>query len=257
MLQRVICILAFLVLALPIASYAVFASDVTDADFYGIITISNNSTATTAVSTNISGLNTPSLIADGYLNSSASDCAIRDRSGIDIAFMPGYSTNPWIMFVNSIGASTSDTAMLYCKDTTDGKICYFPGAGGMTIDDDDTMELGDNFQFLIEDCFIDTTAGASKYIIYRQNTCSLIVSASVTGTITFSINGHASVSATSIPSGEYDIEVTANVTHLMLYVNSLLKDTAVMTGSVHTNNYDWTFFQGNTVKYVRSLEIYK
>lgn len=257
MLRKILCITAFLAVISLIAAYDVLASDITNADFYGTITISNNGTTATNVSTNITGLSTPNLIAGGFLNSSASNCAIRNRSGTDIAFMPGYSTNPWMMFVDSIGASIGDTATLYCKDVTGGKLCYFPGAGGMTVADDDTLEPGNHFQFLIDDCFVDTTAGAGKYLIYKNSACNLAVSATTTGTITFTIVGGATVSATSIPSGEYDIEVTANVTHLKLYINSVLKSTVAMTISVPSNSNGWTFFSGNSTMYVGSLKFYK
>jgi len=127
----------------------------------------------------------------------------------------------------------------------------------MTIADDDSMEPGNEFQWLITGCFIDTTAGTGKYLIYKNAACSLIVSAATTGTITFAIVGGASVSATSIPSGEYDIEVTANVTHLMLYLDSVLKDTEAMTASVTDNGNGWTFFSGGSTLYAGSLDLIK
>jgi hypothetical protein len=259
MLRRILSILALLLLVSLVVTYTAYSSDVTGADFYGIITVSNNSTATGSVSTNISGMNTPGLISAAYLNSTANNCAIQNSSGVDIAFMPGYSTNPWCLFVNSIGTNASDTATIYIGNVTGGKIRYFPDVAGMTVYDDDTLEFLDEFQFIITDCFIDTTAGASKYIIYKSGACNLAVSATTTGTITFTIPQMSlSVSATSIPSGEYDIEVTANVTHLKLYINSVLKDTILMNeGYIPQNDSGWTFFSGGSTLYVGSLELNK
>ena len=162
-----------------------------------------------------------------------------------------------MLFVSSIGDNSSINYTIYTGDVTGGKICYFPGAGGMTIANDVTMRLYDIFQFIIEDCYIDTTAGALKRIIYKASACQLIVSATVSGTITFSITGGASVSATGLPTGEYDIEVTANQTDLMIYVDDVLKGSTAFTNDVPYNVNAWTLFEGDTVKYVRSFKLYK
>jgi hypothetical protein len=247
-------ILILLIIGMPVI---VLASDLTGAKYHGTIIISNNSTATTGVSVNMS-LSSPALISQGWVDEDFNRVAIRDSTGSDVPFMPGYSSNPWMLWVPAIGDYSSLNYILYTGNTTlNSTKYYFPDANGMTIDNDISMRLYDNFTFEIENCYIDTTAGATKRIIFKQNACQLIVSATVSGTITFSISGGASVSATAIPSGEYDIEVTANTTDLMIYINDVLKGTAAFTDDVPYNSYDWVFFEGDTVKYVSSLKLYK
>jgi hypothetical protein len=146
----------------------IMASDITSADFYGILTISNNSTAATNVSTN-GTLNTPSMISSGYLNASANNTAVRNTSGTDMPFMPGYGTNAWCLFVPSIGANTYLSNLLYTGDVTGGKIRYFPSTGNMTtLDNNVNLELAANFSVQISGYF-DSTPAVNKYPIYKQD----------------------------------------------------------------------------------------
>lgn len=142
--------LVVLILLLAIMPLPAFASDISSATYYGVITIHNAGTATTAVSANVSGLSSPVLISGGYTNSSANNTAIRNTSGADVAFMPGYSTNPWMLFVPSIGEDSYVSNVLYTAESTGGKYCYFPGTAGMTTIDAASMEIGsDNFSLQI------------------------------------------------------------------------------------------------------------
>jgi hypothetical protein len=242
-----------LIIGMPVI---VYASNLTGAQYHGTITVSNNSTAANNIMVSMA-LTSPVLISQGWVNAEFNNVAIQNSSGADTAFMPGYNTNPWMIFVPSIGDNSSINYTIYTGNVTDGKLCYFPGAAGMVIANDITMRLYDTFQIKIEDCYIDTSAGANKRIIYKQSACQLIVSASESGKITFSITTGASVSATGLPSGEYDIEVTANQTDLMIYVDDVLKGSAAFTNDVPYNGFAWILFEGDTVKYVRSFKLYK
>lgn len=160
----------------------VSASDTSDAIYSGIIKVTNNGTATTNVATTITGINTTSLIADAFLHASVNDSAIL-RSGSDVAFMPGYGNNPWILYVASIGADTNFNDIFYTPNVPDGKESYFPDSGGMTTSDDPSLELGDNFTITLSDVWIDTTAGADKYIFYKTDAIELYVDNSTSGKI--------------------------------------------------------------------------
>ena len=242
-----------IILLLPVI---VLASDITGANYRTIILVSNNGTAASDVFV-IFTANTTDMINGGVVSETVTDAAMRDSVGNDVAFMPGWDTNPWLTYVENIEANSQKYQYLYTGNVTGGKLCYFPGAAGMTIDNDVSMRLYDEFRFVIEDCYIDTTAKALKRVIYKAGACQLIVSATVNGTITFSITGGASVSATAIPTGEHDIEVSANTTDLMIYIDGLLKNSTAFTDDVPYNGYDWVFFEGDTVKYVKSLKLYK
>lgn len=148
MMKRLIAIiLIFALISAP--TIALAASSIVNARYFGVIQISNNSTAETFVATTCgSSINTTNLIAGGYLNAGATNAVVRSSSGADLPFMPGYEPGgyPWSLWVPSIGDYGYLSDILYTANSSGGKIRYFPGTGGMTTPDNDaTLELGDNF----------------------------------------------------------------------------------------------------------------
>lgn len=194
---------SFLALILAVAilfpCVALAVSDISDAGYLGEIEISNNSTVAYDVSANFTA-NTTSLIATGMLNATASDAAMRDANGNDVLFMPGYDGNPWITFIDEIGADATITHYLYTCNVTGGEYRYFPGPGGMTVSDDATLELGDNFTVTTKG-FIDTTAVGDN-ITSKEDALRTYVSASGNVTATF-----PSTTDTDIWQSSYDITV--------------------------------------------------
>lgn len=139
-----LAILAFLL----VAPVGLLASDVSDATFYGTVRSTNTGTAATGVSVPFS-LSTANLINMGYIENDFSNVAIRDSGGTDVPFMPAQSgASTWITYLNSIGQNQSVNYTLFTGGTTamGGDIVYFPGAGGMTVPDDASLELGDDFE---------------------------------------------------------------------------------------------------------------
>lgn len=188
---------------------AVFASDISDAEYYGVIEVSNNSTAASMVST-VATINTQDLIDGGYLNNSANNCAIISTSGGDIPFMPGTnSTNPWCLYVNSIGESTTNNYLLY-TNASDGDINYFPGTSGMTTNDDDSIELSDNFTYQTSG-FLHTDNASNKYILDKVDNSvggiRIFIDPDVSGNITASIWNSANSTTTNyspVSGTDYD-----------------------------------------------------
>lgn len=135
--------LALALLATPLVA---IASDISDAQYYGIILVSNNATAATNVATT-ANISTDNLISGNYLNATATNAVVRNSSGADVAFMPGYTPDNglWCFWVPSIGTDSYLNYILYTANSTGGKYRYFPGDGGMTISDDASMEPSDNF----------------------------------------------------------------------------------------------------------------
>ena len=133
------------------------------------------------------------------------------------------------------------------------------GDGGfITVNDDDDLELGHDFQFIFTNIYIDTTIGADKNIIFKDGACRFYVSAATEGDIIFEITGGASVTASGIPSGEYDsIVVTGDASDLKIYINSALRDSDTMTIDVPPNGSNWVFLSGNTVRYCGSFQLLK
>lgn len=192
-MKKIISVIIGLIIILGIGS-TVFASDISQALYYGIIRATNTGALAENVAVNVS-INTPSWIANGFINSSVNNTAIRVGTS-DVAFQPGYDTNPWIVYYDSIEANTSSDARLY-TNTTGGEMRYFPGSGGMTTNDHASLELGDNFTITLTDVWIDTTAGASKYIWYKTDAIELYVDAATSGKVTLEMSAAGSLSPTS------------------------------------------------------------
>lgn len=162
-----------LLLALIASPIAVLASNISGALYYGTIIVSNNSTATTNVAVNCT-ISTPALIAGGYLNSSANNCAVRSTSGVDVLFMPGANTSlPWCFWVPNIGTNSHLSYLLYTANSTGGEFRYFPSpTGNMTsVDNDTNFELGGNFT-IEQKGWVDTDpfsiANAEDFITYTE-----------------------------------------------------------------------------------------
>ena len=157
-------LLSLLMLALLIMPAVTNASDISGADFYGKIRATNNGTTASNVCANVS-INTTSLINSGILNATANNAVIQNTAGGDAPFMPGYGTNPWIVFYDSVSANASVDYTLYTNASNITSIYYFPAAAGMTTADDDTdFELADNFTIVLTDWWINTDNGSGKYL---------------------------------------------------------------------------------------------
>jgi len=202
-----------LLLALLVTPVAVLASNIDNADYYAVIQISNNSTATTNVATT-ANISTTNLINGNYLNASANNCVIRTSSGADIQFMPGYTPdgNPWCFWVPSIGDYGYQSDILYTANSSGGLIRYFPGAGGMTTPDNNAdLELGDNFT-IEQTGWVNTDNGTSKNLVYKQDAFRTYVSETVSENITSAIlstqwttpTGHTDYGAWLTEANAYD-----------------------------------------------------
>jgi len=143
-----------------IAPIMVFASDITDAQYYGNIVITNNSTEATGVSV-ICSINTQEVISQGWLDSDIENVAVRSSSGVDVAFMPSVNSSyPWCFWAPSIEDYASKIYILYTGNASlDSTKYYFPGADGMTVSDNASLESSDNISISISGYF-DTSASA-------------------------------------------------------------------------------------------------
>jgi len=192
--------LSLLLIVILTVEGVVTASDITGANYYGDITVTNNGTAAASVSTNMS-CPTDGMIDSGQLNSSANNCAIT-YAGTDTAFMPGYGTNPWAIFVSSIGEAVQQIYKFWTGAVTGGKIRYFPGPTGMTIADSASMEPSNNFTTEISGRF-DTSVGGNSTIVYKENAFEIVNSGS--GNITAGILTATTAYTTYRPSGAGDL----------------------------------------------------
>lgn len=155
-----------------IVGMVIAASDITDAVWHGEIRATNNGTSTaTSVAVPVS-INSTAGVSNGFWNSTLLDIALL-LNGTDYAIMPGYGTNPWMIFVQSIGSNQNIDYDLYTGNVTGGSISYFPDSSGMTIPDDASMEISDNFSIIL-DAFLGnsgnlTSKGTALLLNYDGN----------------------------------------------------------------------------------------
>lgn len=173
MKRKLLNLLLVTLLLVAIPGTMILASDITGALYKMSITVSNNGTLANYVSTN-GVISTPNLIAGGFLNVAAGNSAVQDTAGNDIAFMPGYSTNPWVFWVETIGSDAYLNYSLYTAESINGTIAYFPDTTGMIVSDNNTLELWNDFDVGIEG-WVDTDTSAS--IILKDRAFRVFVSA--------------------------------------------------------------------------------
>ncbi len=149
------------VLLMPVC--AVFASSVSGAHWHGDVVVTNISSPASGAAS-VFTANTSAMISEGFINGTATDLAVQDSTGSDIVVQPGWSTNPWCVYLSSIGANTALTYNLYTGNVTGGLIRYFPGAAGMSVSDTLT-EPSNNFSWSFTNALLNTAAGASKDIL--------------------------------------------------------------------------------------------
>ena len=175
-------LILILLLALLASPIAVLASDLSGAQYYGTIIVSNNGTATTNVAVNCT-ISTQALIDGGYLNSSANNCVVRSSSGAELPFMPSVNASyPWCVWVPSIGQDAHLSDILYTANSTGGEIRYFPG-DNMTTVDSGTLELSANFT-VEQKGWVDTDNATAKNLVYKEGAFRTYVSPLFSGNIT-------------------------------------------------------------------------
>ena len=195
-------------LALVLAALAVLAlgglpalaSDVSDAEYRGEITVTNSSYSTSREATYFN-LFTTALIDGGYVDADLQNLALTTTGGADVAFMPALAggDDKWFMYVDTIGQNTSVGYYLYAGGPDmGGQLAYFPGVGGMTAADAASLELGDDFEIELSGVF-DTSAGADKNLVVKGSAFQLYVSGE--NEITAQIPGTEALDQSQINTG--------------------------------------------------------
>jgi hypothetical protein len=187
------------------------ASVITDAQYIGDLEITNNSTATSIVSTNFT-LDSAALIASSLANTSFNNTAIRTNAGADTAYMPSANTSyPWCVYVPSIGNETL-TYKFYAGGATDmvSSIRYFPGTTGATTSDNTSLEYSGNFTEEKKGYFDTSASAVGANITLKQDAFKVWVSG--TGNVSAGIGAN-----------------TGNYTQLLAATVALQIDSAAFT----------------------------
>jgi hypothetical protein len=195
-------ITALLIIDLLLPGVVAFASDITDAQYETVITVTNNSTTDySGIAGNLI-LSVPDMISNGMLNASGSDVTIQRSGAVDVPFMPGYSTNPWCVFVPTSYSQTVQNYNMYHGGVTGGPIRYFPDTPGMTITDDATLEPGNIFKYTFKNIYLNTDNGTDKHLLYKGDAIDVYTSNTTSGNITAALFGWIT------PTGHIDAAAT-------------------------------------------------
>lgn len=187
-----------LILTLLAIPGMVIASDITDAVYVGIIGITDNGTANTTVTTNLT-LSSPELMDAYDIDTDFSEVAIRDQDGNDVSFMPGYLTNPWMIYTPSINDNTVLYYPLYVGDSSLNATKQM-FVDSLTIVDDPSMEPTDNYSMKWNDIML---TASTDNIAYKTGAYTLTHGG---GNVTYAVTGGGTLTA-AVAAGEHDIEV--------------------------------------------------
>ena len=238
-------ITALLIIDLLLPGVVAFASDITDAQYETVITVTNNSTTDYSGIIGELTLSVPDMISNGMLNASGSDVTIQRSGAVDVPFMPGYSTNPWCVFVPSSYSQTVQNYNMYHGGVTGGLIRYFPDIPGMTIPYNPSLALGNNFEITINDVFLDTDNGTGKYIM-QAGALKVYESDTISGDITAIIGSSVNIT---------DSESSAKNTLYSSNANYATAHNAATGGTIADIRVGQRYYEGQYMIY-RSMLIF-
>jgi hypothetical protein len=207
MKQRLLIIL--LVLTLLIPSGIAIASNISSALYKAIITVSNNSTTATDVST-VYTLNSDTLISQGWVDSDFTNVAIYTPAAADAPFMPGAnSTNPWCLFVPSIAENANLSYVFYAGGNASmsaTKYIFLEDAG-MTVTDNASAEPGDNCTVTMSG-WLDTDNASGKYLFQKKHSFEAYIDTDNSGNVTArlrkeGVSGHTNIGTYADGWGAY------------------------------------------------------
>ncbi|MEA4878858.1 hypothetical protein SDC9_42708 [bioreactor metagenome] len=176
-MKKFIIAVSMFVMSVLIGPGTILASDITDAIYRADIQATNSSYTAMKVSAPFTW-SVQSLLDGYYINSGFTNLALRDSNGQDIAFMPGWDTNPWMFYINQISQNSVLNYSLYTGGETamGGKLAYFPDTAGMTIADASSLELENSFEIEISGYF-DTIGEVGASPVLKAGGLSITIDA--------------------------------------------------------------------------------
>lgn len=192
MKKQILTLIALLVVLACSLTAVANASDITSAVYFGKIRASNNSTATIKVSGVVS-INGTAWIANGLMQSDASDIVIVDSGGSDTAFMPGVGDAVWPIWMASVPAGNQNLTLY--TGASGGKLRTFFNNSGMTVADNTPLEISNNGTVSVSG-YLDTSVAGCLVC----KTASANISSDASGNVTARIMG-ATASTKYYPNG--------------------------------------------------------
>lgn len=228
------------------------ASDITDATYRGVVQATNSSSATTNIAVPFTA-NTSSWITNGILNATATNAVAQSDTGADIPFMPGYGSNPWVLYYDSIGATSDRDVTLYLGNVSGGDIVYFPAGTGLLVNDNALLEGTNNYNYSFAGFFNTSLTG---YLIYKSQ-CMRLNSGSGNVTADLYTGGVVVKTISSVCStGYHSVQMRADGTNLYLDIDGVNKASVALAGHTLVDTATgWQIASGTPVIYMLSANI--
>jgi len=139
-------------------------------------------------------------------------------------------------------------------------LTYFytiPGYGGyITVPDNANLEMFGSFRLEIKGLWNATGDTADSSAIFKSGAFDFFASPTVSGNVTFSIDGGASVTTLGVSTTIVQtIAVVSDGFDLEIYLDGVLQDTAVMTANVTDNGNDILFNTNNVLMYIEYIKL--
>lgn len=220
-------------------------------DYYIVIRVYNNSTTdyTTGIPVLVT-IDNSQLASLGYINASGLDTDLLEGSTGRVYSVADARLG---IFISSMVGSQRDAYEYRLGYPTDQS--GFPvivGVGGnVTVSDSATIELANNFT-VEQDGWFDVTKVDST-LVYKENAFRTYVSGSGNITSSMDVGGNwtINVTATGLTSSDFRVLTSANVTHMAIYVDGVLKDiTALGVNTTPDNGNTWVMMSENSTAYM-------
>lgn len=250
-----LAILALLIMIMPVGVAA--ASDVSNALYNLVITVANadNTTTHTNVVTTVA-VSSANLISGGYANAGLTNIALRSSTGADIPFMPGYGTDPMCLFVSSIAPNSYIQDLLYTAESTGGTTVYFPGAAGMTVTDNASLEPAAlPFRIDIKGVFLGPQTGGARYLLSKALAINIFYAAAVDNQIIAQVYpGPVTLTIDGVTTGLRTVSLVSDAVNITLSAydsaGALIDTDSVAAVNVTNNANDWVSVQNGAVVYM-------
>ena len=189
-------VLAFVILSSPVL--ATYSADVQ------LTELSGN---TYAMYPALTYLNVSNLVSTGIIDADGLDTLVTTAT----SSFPHMLSNNKLLFALPLGPYNTIPLSFTTGNTPLSAFRIIIGySGNITVLDSGILEPSDNFTIIMASWW-DTTLGANKDAVYKEDAFRLFVSDTVSGNITATVFGSANVTALGVSSGEHTVRVTIEV----------------------------------------------
>jgi len=189
-------------------------------------------------------LDVDGLVDEGYISTTGLDTRVTD-SGYNV--LPHMLVEDKLMWVSDLPGNTTTQFIFWTDQSAMDSFPTITGYGGyVTIADNTTLEPGDAYAFGVMG-YVDTSAGANKSIIRKDNAVTMNITAA--GNITFAVYGGNSVTASNVTSGFMTIMVYCDTYELWMEIGEVEQDRTSASTIPDTAN-NWTLFENDVMPYV-------